>query len=96
VFSAVAIKTKSSDKIEVYKTSEGTADILVNNETVDLVEATSNFNGVTIERSASDGSVLNVLVIFESEDLSISLDVSKDFLNVLVMISGERYKGIIS
>ncbi|XP_056012711.1 sushi domain-containing protein 2-like [Ostrea edulis] len=95
VFSAVAMKTKSSDKIEIYKTSEGTADILVNNETVDLVEATSNFNDVNLERSESDDSVLNVLVVFESEDLSVSLDVSKDYLNVLVMISGERYKGQI-
>lgn len=90
------MKTKSSDKIEIYKTSEGTADILVNNETVDLVEATSNFNDVNLERSESDDSVLNVLVVFESEDLSVSLDVSKDYLNVLVMISGERYKGTIS
>nr|XP_022317554.1 sushi domain-containing protein 2-like [Crassostrea virginica] len=95
VFSALALKTKTSDKIEIYKTADGLADVLVNNETVELVEATSDFDGVRIERHEGGDSVLNFLLVFEREDLSVSVDVSKDLLNVLVMISGERYKGQI-
>ena len=93
VFSALALKTKTSDKIEIYKTADGLTDVLVNNETVELVEATSDFDGVRIERHEGGDSVLNFLLVFEREDLSVSVDVSKDLLNVLVMISGERYKG---
>lgn len=95
VFSALALKTETSDKIEIYKTSDGATDILVNSEIVEIVDATSNFNGVKLERSVGDEeSVVNFLIVFESEDLSVSVDVSSDLLNVLVMISGERYKGI--
>lgn len=95
VFSALALKTETSDKIEIYKTSDGATDILVNSEIVEIVDATSNFNGVKLERSVGDDeSVVNFLIVFENEDLSVSVDVSADLLNVLVMISGERYKGI--
>lgn len=90
----MALKTETSDKIEIYKTSDGATDILVNSEIVEIVDATSNFNGVKLERSVGDEeSVVNFLIVFESEDLSVSVDVSSDLLNVLVMISGERYKG---
>lgn len=96
VFSALALKTETSDKIEIYKTSDGATDILVNSEIVEIVDATSNFNGVKLERSVGDDeSVVNFLIVFENEDLSVSVDVSADLLNVLVMISGERYKGQI-
>lgn len=91
----MALKTETSDKIEIYKTSDGATDILVNSEIVEIVDATSNFNGVKLERSVGDDeSVVNFLIVFENEDLSVSVDVSADLLNVLVMISGERYKGI--
>lgn len=90
----MALKTETSDKIEIYKTSDGATDILVNSEIVEIVDATSKFNGVKLERSVGDEeSVVNFLIVFESEDLSVSVDVSSDLLNVLVMISGERYKG---
>lgn len=88
------MKTETSDKIEIYKTSDGATDILVNSEIVEIVDATSKFNGVKLERSVGDEeSVVNFLIVFESDDLSVSVDVSSDLLNVLVMISGERYKG---
>lgn len=95
VFSAIAMQTRTSDKVEIYKTSDGMVEILINNDSVELVETTSNFNGVNLERGERENSTVNILVVFENEDLSISVDVSKDLVNVLVMISGERYKGKI-
>lgn len=92
----MVLKIEIFDKIEIYKMFDGVIDILVNSEIVEIVDVILNFNGVKLERSVGDDEfVVNFLIVFENEDLFVFVDVLVDFFNVLVMISGERYKGII-
>lgn len=92
----MVLKIEIFDKIEIYKLFDGVIDILVNSEIVEVVDVILNFNGVKLERSVGDDEfIVNFLIVFENEDLFVFVDVLVDFFNVLVMISGERYKGII-
>ncbi|KAK3087620.1 hypothetical protein FSP39_008510 [Pinctada imbricata] len=93
VFSGVAMTvTNVSDKVEVYSGETG-AEIRINGEVVTLESSTSEYNDVSIEQNQTDTLTTNYLVVFQSVGVSLSLDVSSDFINVLVMIGNDQLKG---
>lgn len=97
VFSAVAFTVRDmSDKVEVYQTETGEARILVNGKThkMDIV-STSELKDVTISRNKSNEDVDTILIVSEVINLSISLEVSADLINILVMMGEESLKGAL-
>lgn len=95
VFTAIAFGARNiSDIIEVYKTDTGNARILVNGQTFEMgSQSTSELKEVTISRNKSSDGLDAILLVSEVINLSVSLEVSSDLINILVMVGDESVKG---
>lgn len=95
VFAAVAMMVRNvSDKVEVYKTDTGNARIYVNGQLFEMNSpSTSELKDVTISRNKTSNGIDVILIVSEVINLSASLEVSSDLINILVMVGDDSLKG---
>ncbi|XP_033733052.1 sushi domain-containing protein 2-like [Pecten maximus] len=96
IFSAVAMTTRGvSDVIEVHRDTDTVSRILINGflVTKELSTSVTQFNGLTVQMSRTDATTHNILVVFETTGLSVSMDVNSDLINILVVVGDDRMKG---
>ncbi|XP_060077303.1 sushi domain-containing protein 2-like [Ylistrum balloti] len=96
IFSGVAMTTRGvSDVIEVYSDTDTVSRILINGLLVTQQISTSvtQFKDLSVYKSRTDETTDNILVVLESTGLSVSMDVTSDLINVLVVVGDDRMKG---
>ncbi|OWF43039.1 sushi domain-containing protein 2-like [Mizuhopecten yessoensis] len=96
IFSGVAMTTKGvSDVIEVHRDTNTVSQILVNGLVVtnDLSTSVTQFKGLSVQKIRTDANTDTILVVLESSGLAVSMDVTSDLINVLVMVGDDAMKG---
>lgn len=96
IFSAVAMTTRGvSDVIEVERDPATVSRVLVNGLPVTKALSTSvtQFNGLSVHKSKTDSTTDSILIVFEATGLSVSMDVTSDLINVLVVVGDDKMKG---
>ncbi|KAK3592810.1 hypothetical protein CHS0354_009257 [Potamilus streckersoni] len=92
VFTSVALcAINTSDVIEIRLAKNGRAEILVNKILFVPEDSTSQLNGIYLEQSGDNTTLYNVTL--ESVSLTVSVEVTQDLLNIIVLIGEESFKG---
>ncbi|KAL5012552.1 hypothetical protein ScPMuIL_011103 [Solemya velum] len=88
VFSAIALALRnSSDVVEIRLSERQLVETLVNGRVLTLNTY------LRTERSESNESLASYLVVLEATSVSVSIDVTPDLLNILVMIGSDMLQG---
>ncbi|KAL3871735.1 hypothetical protein ACJMK2_039718 [Sinanodonta woodiana] len=92
VFTSVALcAINISDVIEIRKANNGGAEILVNKILFVPEGSTSRLNGIYLQQSGDNTTLYNVTL--ESVSLTVSVEVTQDLLNIIVLVGEESFKG---